>query len=210
MHRVVVVPCAPALLPRWRGLADPLRDLREASVAAVGWLLADDVEAREPVVVLAPATTLTGSPGRAGTGPVASRAAALAEHLLSAAGHRGCPPQVVSASDPIPADLAGRPVLALADGSARRGEKAPGYLDERALPFDAAVGASLRTGDVATLCGLDLALGAALLAEGAPVLQRLAACLADGASTVESAEVSYDDDPFGVQYWVARWQCRPA
>jgi hypothetical protein len=201
-HRVVVAPCAPALLPAYRGLSDPLADLRAASAAAVAWLLADPSQS---VLVLCPSTALTG------LGPGGPRGVALAEHLLSAAGVRPCSVQVVSASDDaFPEVVAGKAVLALADGSARRGEKAPGYVDERALPYDAAIGAALRTGDLGTLGDLDVDLGAALLAEGAPVLRTLAARLAQEGSSVESAEVTYDDDPYGVQYWVARWQCGPA
>jgi hypothetical protein len=201
--RVAVVPCPPGLLPRHRGLSDPWSDLRAASVAAVAWLVA---ERSDPVLVLCPAT------GPTGRGP------AVADHLLREAGHRGVV-EVVTVPGPPDTrhpdlgphvvdghpDVDGRSVLALADGSARRGEKAPGYLDERAFSFDASVGAALRAGDVAALRDLDLALGAALLAEGVPVLRLLGRCLGD----VETAEVTYDDDPFGVQYWVARWQCSP-
>ena len=40
-------------------------------------------------------------------------------------------------------------VLAMGDGSARRTAKAPGYLDDAAAPFDAAVAAALASGDAA-------------------------------------------------------------
>ena len=46
-------------------------------------------------------------------------------------------------------------MLVVANGSARRGEKAPGYLDERAFGFDAAIGAALRGPDPAALGELD-------------------------------------------------------
>lgn len=236
--RVVVVPCPPGLLPDQGGLSDPWSDLRAASVAAVEWLVADlsdpvlvlcPVTAKAPAPASAPAPAPAPGPGAApAPGPggrgveprVGSRAARVAEHLLAAAGHRGGA-EVVT----VPADLVtdhagqaghaghvdhvglrGRAVLALADGSARRGELAPGYIDERAFAFDAAIGSALRAGDLAALQDLDVGLGAALLAEGVPVLRRLGCCL----GSVETAEVTYDDDPFGVQYWVTRWQCHPA
>jgi hypothetical protein len=204
--RVAVVACAPALLPRHGGLSDPLADLRAACLDAVSWLLAD-----RPGEVLVLCPDPTGGHEPAGT----SRAQAVAEHLLASCGHRGGTQLVaLSEADPLP-DLDGRAVLALADGSARRGARAPGYLDERAFAFDAAVGSALRGGDLAALSDLDPRLGEELLAEGVPVLRRLAAwvrsaepCWA-GPTAVRSAELTYDGDPYGVQYWVARWRCGP-
>jgi hypothetical protein len=194
-------------------VADPFHDVRAACLAATAWLVRGR---RDRVLVLSAATPVhglplsPGAPGDPSTPPPtsdaarASRAAMLAEHLLGACGHLGGLDRLVlPGGGPVP-DLSGRAVLVLADGSARRSETAPGYLDTRALPFDADVGAALRTGDLARLRDLDLGLGADLLAEGAPVQQALAGSL----DRVESAEVAYDDDPFGVQYWVVRWVCR--
>ena len=89
-------------------------------------------------------------------------------------------------------------MLVVGNGSARRTEKAPGHLDDRAVGFDAALGAALRAGD---LSGVDLSLGEALWAavEGFGEL----GSLLGGAPAV----VDYDDDPYGVQYWVMRWEC---
>lgn len=214
--RVVVVPCPPGLLPEYRGLSDPWSDLRAASVAAVEWLVADLsdpvlVLCPAPVPVTAPVNAPVTAPGGRRAGSRAARAPAVAEHLLASAGHRGGTEVVTVPGDHVTdhiehVDLRGRAVLALADGSARRGDLAPGYIDERAFEFDVAVGSALRAGDLAALHDLDAGLGAALLAEGVPVLRRLGCCL----GSVETAEVTYDDDPFGVQYWVARWQCPPA
>lgn len=93
----------------------------------------------------------------------------------------------------------GGSVLVVGNGSARRSEKAPGHLDERAHAFDAALGAGLRAGD---LSGVDLSLADELLAavEG---IRQLPGLLGPGAEVV----VDYDDDPFGVQYWVMRFSC---
>ncbi len=92
-------------------------------------------------------------------------------------------------------------LLVMGDGTARRTEKAPGWLDERAAGYDREVSAALRSGDAAKLT-VDLSLGAELLAAGAPVWTAAARLLA---GTRWNAEVSYDDAPYGVGYLVARW-----
>jgi hypothetical protein len=94
-------------------------------------------------------------------------------------------------------------LIVLGDGSARRSRTAPGYLDERAAPFDAAVAAALAAGDPATLAGLDAVLGADLLAAGVPAW-RAAGRLLAGARW--RARLRYDDAPYGVGYLVADWQ----
>jgi hypothetical protein len=92
-------------------------------------------------------------------------------------------------------------VLVVANGSARRGEKAPGHLDERAFAFDEALGAALTDGTPAALEAIDESLADELLAAGIPALKSLA-----NLGTVE-AKTWYDADPFGVQYWVVTWSC---
>jgi hypothetical protein len=98
-------------------------------------------------------------------------------------------------------------LLAVGDGTARRSESAPGYLDERAAPFDAAVERAVRDGDLPALAALDPALAADLLAAGRPAWQALAGALpanGDSAATGRPrAEVLYSDAPFGVAYLVA-------
>ena len=98
-----------------------------------------------------------------------------------------------------------RTLLVAGDGSARRGEKAPGHLDERAAPYDAVVEEALRDGDAVTLASLDLGLGTELLAAGAPVLRALGDAVLASGRAVQTADLAYADDPFGVRYWVARW-----
>jgi hypothetical protein len=99
-------------------------------------------------------------------------------------------------------DGADTALLVLGDGSARRTEKAPGYLDERAEPFDRGVADALRSGDPARLAALDADLGTQLLAAGVPAWHEAAARLAGERFT---AELHYDDVPFGVGYFVAVW-----
>jgi hypothetical protein len=116
-------------------------------------------------------------------------------------------------------------LLAMGDGSARRSVSAPGYLDERAAPFDAAVERAVRDADLAALAALDPALAADLMASGRPAWQLLAGALraaaADGAPDVDGsadadglprgpiqAGVLYSDAPFGVGYLVATFAPR--
>jgi hypothetical protein len=88
--------------------------------------------------------------------------------------------------------------LVVGNGSACRSEKAPGHLDERAAAYDDALRAGLASSDVN---GLDLDLGRSLLAS-LDAITRLREILPEGTR----AQIDYDDDPFGVQYWVMRWQ----
>ena len=94
-------------------------------------------------------------------------------------------------------------VLVLANGSARRTEKAPGHLDDRAAGFDSHLGDLLARGDVAGLADVDRGLAAELLACGLEGFARLA----DAGVRVQEVWTDHADDPFGVQYWVVRWQC---
>lgn len=195
--RIAIVPTAPALLPRYAGLRDPLPELRTACLDAVSWLVTGDRD--EEVVVLCPMTAAGNAEGTVG----ASRGPAVAEYLLAAAGHRGGYELVVLGRRSALPDLAGRAVLTLAHGTARRSEGSSGHVDGQVRVFDEAIDTALRAGDLAALGNLDPDLGADLLAEGTPVLRALGAWVA----RVDSAEVTFDGDPFGVQYWVARLLC---
>ncbi|CAI9403472.1 hypothetical protein [Nocardioides sp. T2.26MG-1] len=113
----------------------------------------------------------------------------VARALLDAAGGF----ETVAAQPPQP------PVLVVGNGSAKRSERAPGHLDERSHPFDDALGAALRAGRPE----VDAALAAELWASVAGIVR-----MADlgGPAGLGEATVDYDDDPFGVQYWVMRWE----
>jgi hypothetical protein len=98
----------------------------------------------------------------------------------------------------------GRGLLVVANGSATRTEKAPGHFDERAAAFDTEIAEALSAGEPGALAAIDLDLADELWAlPDADVLRTLA----DRIPSVDDAQVDYDDDPFGVQYWVVRWQC---
>jgi hypothetical protein len=139
---------------------------------------------------------------------------ALGAQLLDAAGYDG--PRVLqsiaeSASPGVCADLgrdlaADAPLSALlvmGDGSARRSAAAPGYLDERAEPFDTVVEQAIRDGDVAALAALDPDLARDLLAAGRPAWQMLAGALAATTPVRPRTRILYSDAPLGVSYLVA-------
>lgn len=97
-------------------------------------------------------------------------------------------------------------LLVVAGGSATRSVKAPGSFDERAEAFDAQLGKALADGDLAALGSVDLDLAAELWAgDDAMVLAALGRRLGR-TSRVESVQVDYDAAPYGVQYWVVRWE----
>ena len=97
-------------------------------------------------------------------------------------------------------------LLLAANGSARRTEKAPGHFDARAEAFDAAIGTALASGDVAGLAAIDLDLAAELwTGDDAAAFVALGRRLAG--REVTDVFLDYDDAPYGVQYWVVRWQC---
>jgi len=184
--RVAVVPGLPALLPSYASLVDPIPDLRAACRAAVSWL----VEGASSVAVLGDALT-PDDVARGVSVPLAER---IAEALL------GPFDVVVSTSSTSGGSTGeGGRLLVIANGSACRGEKAPGHLDERSFGFDEALGAALGAGDVTAMRSLDADLGSELLAAGIPALQGLPE------QSWEST-IDWSGDPFGVQYWVVRWQ----
>lgn len=92
-------------------------------------------------------------------------------------------------------------LLVMGDGSARRSTTAPGYFDQRAAGFDAAIADALRAGDPEGL-RLDAELGAELLVAGVPAWRAAAELLAP---LRWSGELRYDDAPYGVGYFVAAW-----
>jgi hypothetical protein len=90
-------------------------------------------------------------------------------------------------------------LLIMADGSARRGPRAPGYLDERAAAFDAAVEDAVRDGDLGALLDIDPALARELLAAGRPAWQVLAGAVpgqpSAGAAHGQPASGAEHDQP---------------
>jgi hypothetical protein len=169
--RVVLVPGAPALLPAYASLEDPVAELRAAALAALAWL----VEAGAPVAIH--------------TEDVLGLR--VAQHLLAEVGASTTPGEGLES------------VLVVANGSAARTEKAPGFLDPRAEAFDAGVERALRASDVDALRAIDQKLAGELLAEVSSLTWLGEEVLSPG----YVCTVDYADDPFGVQYWVMRWTC---
>ena len=106
--------------------------------------------------------------------------------------------------------LAGRAdrvtMLVMGDASARRSLKGPGYLDERAPPYDASVARALAEADTDALLSLDPSLSSELLVAGRAAWQVLAGAAETGRW---SAKVTFDEAPYGVAYLVATWTAAP-
>ena len=107
-------------------------------------------------------------------------------------------------------------LLVMGDGSACRGEKAPGYHDPRAEAFDAAAADALAAGDPGRLAALDAGLAGELLAAGRAPWQVLAAAAqasppgagrpgAGPPGAGWEAVLHYAEAPYGVGYLVASW-----
>ena len=109
-----------------------------------------------------------------------SRAATAAVGALRRAG-RGLP-----AAGRGPAHARDRVgLLVMADGSACRSLRAPGYLDPRAAAFDAVIADAVRSGDLAPLRAMDSDLARELLATGRPGWQVLAGAMPGRAPSAE-------------------------
>lgn len=222
--RVALCPHPPLLLRELSGAVDAVPALRDACRAAVTELT--DPRPDELVVVGAADRPGPVDAGRAldvrrfgATGPRTAPGAALPQslgvgrRLLDEAGWDG-PTTFHALSwdagageiEPLADDLLGRPgaaLLLLGDGSARRGEKAPGFLDERAFGFDDAVADALAAGEPGPLSHLDTALAAELMVGGRSVLRLLG--LLGERLRPSRAGLTHRDDPYGVSYLVARW-----
>lgn len=188
---IAFVPSAPFLLPGFRAPDDLLAACRTA-VAHLGpdVTVVGAAEADGPVTGTVDPTPW-GAPGAPADDPLPLSLAVGATLL-------GRPAPLVGVASRL--DVTGD-LLVVADGTARRTEKAPGHLDPRAEGYDAQVVEALASGDPAALAALDPALGAELLAAGVPVWRALAASL----SGTFEAQIAYAAAPFGVGYVVATW-----
>ncbi len=102
-------------------------------------------------------------------------------------------------------------VLAMGDGSAKRSTAAPGYLDERAGPFDSEVARALSAPDLTWLTqGLPPLACAELWVAGRPAWQFLAGAATQPPHDAHlEARMHYDAAPYGVGYFVADWTTMP-
>jgi hypothetical protein len=139
---------------------------------------------------------------------------AVAAWLLERTGWSDAPIEGLGVAEPIDAERcievgreiaarAGRvALLVMGDASACRTVKAPGYLDERAEPFDAEVARALGAADVAALNALDAGLARELKVSGRAPWQVLAGAAEDAGL---DGALLYEDAPYGVGYVVAAW-----
>lgn len=139
---------------------------------------------------------------------------AVAAWLLERTGWSDAPIEGLGVGEPLEPErciqtgrgIAGRAervaLLVMGDASACRTLKAPGYLDERAAPFDAEVARALGAADVAALRALDAELAYELKASGRAPWQILTGA-AEGAGL--GGSLLYEDAPYGVGYVVAAW-----
>ncbi|MFF8594944.1 class III extradiol dioxygenase subunit B-like domain-containing protein [Streptomyces sp. NPDC015220] len=139
---------------------------------------------------------------------------AVAAHLLERTGWSDAPVEGLGVGEALAPerclaagrDIAGRPgrvtLLVMGDASACRSLKAPGYLDERAEPFDAEVARALGAADPAALAALDAGLADELKVSGRAPWQVLAGAAEEAGL---SGALLYDEAPYGVGYLVATW-----
>ncbi|MEV5742393.1 class III extradiol dioxygenase subunit B-like domain-containing protein [Microbispora rosea] len=226
-----VCPHPPLLVPQVAGAAAPeLDDLRAACAAAVGSLL----DARADVLaVVGGADAAASFPGnaagtlrpwgpdvRVGPGdPVLPLSLTIGRWLLErahasagdlpalrfeAVGFDASPAECAALGRRL-ADSAGRvALLVMGDGSARRTEKAPGYIHPGAVPYDEMLAGALASGDAGRLLGLDPDEARELWAAGRAALQVLGGAARE-APPPAASELLYDDAPYGVGYFAARW-----
>ena len=223
MPSVVFCPCSPLLAAgALVGDVAEMEAVRVEALAAVRGLV-DDAPAR--VVVVGSDAPPAPADERAGGslaphgidvtagGPDAGLGLAhtVGAWLLDQAGWTGSRAYVheVHASD-----LDAAAVLVMADGSARRSERAPGHLDDRAEPFDATIAAALADGDADALGGIDLELADSLLCAGARAWRTVGDAVSARLHAAEGAPVDgsgvearlhLDDAPLGVGWFVAEW-----
>ncbi|MFE0730067.1 class III extradiol dioxygenase subunit B-like domain-containing protein [Streptomyces antibioticus] len=147
-------------------------------------------------------------------GPALPPSLAVAAWLLERTGWADAPIEALGVPESLAAEAcaeAGREIgaraervalLVMGDASACRTLKAPGYLDERAAPFDAEAARALGTADLAALRDLDTGLARELQVSGRAPWQVLAGAAEPAGLT---GTLLHEDAPYGVGYVVAAW-----
>lgn len=217
-----VCPHPPLLFRELTGLEDVAADLRDGCLEAIGALRDVDV-----VVVVGGAgrarewgsderfdvPQFGGAQARPSRPSDLPLSLGVGARLLDEAGWTG-PRELVAVAWDAPtvelaevaSGIAARPervgLLVMGEGSARRGQAAPGYVDDRAPAFDEQIGGALRRGDAAALRDIDVSLADQLMVLGRSALQLLGHAAPEGGA----ATMLFEKDPFGVMYFVAVWQ----
>jgi hypothetical protein len=222
-----ICPPAPLLAVELTGRDPVLPELRHAAATAVRRLTAygpdvivvvgpADRTAAWPILgrldltAYAPLLALRDQDRVSVSGPSLPSALGLGVRLLDEAGYGGqrLLQSVSSGEQPtvcqqLGAALADRKertgLLVMADGSACRSPRAPGYLDTRAAGFDAAIEDAVRSGDLTALNALDQHLARELLATAHTAWQVLAAAMPSSGP----GHILYADAPLGVYYLIA-------
>jgi hypothetical protein len=224
ISRAVLCPHPPLLLRELGGATDPVGTLRAAAVDAVRSATSG---AAGVVVVgghddgrrwedgLAVDVRRFGTTEPPPPRPALPLSLGVATRLLDEAGWTG-PVELLTVPwhaeagnvDVLAGDLAERPagtvLLVLGDGSTRRGDKAPGYLDERSFGFDDTVAKALADGDANALRDLDAGLAEELMVLGSAAFRLLGSVAVRQGGPV-LAGLDHREDPFGVSYFVATW-----
>lgn len=205
MVRVLVfVPSPPLLLDALGGAITALRSVCQQAISALdgGDVLVVGASPTQGRVTGTVDATPYGAPGRPADRPL-PLALAVGRTLLPAASLYG-----VTATSQLP-EVEG--LLVVGDGTARRTEKAPGHLDERAAGFDAVVENALAAGDPEALLALEPTLAETLLVGGLDAWRAAArAALAEvrpggAAPRGWTGAVHLAEAPYGVGYFVATW-----
>ncbi len=228
-------PSPPLLARELTGQALVLPELHDACAGAVTQLIASgpdlvivigpadvtatwDAASRLDLSAYAPALGVTGDPGGGMPLPLAVGIGAMlldnarypGPLLLQGVAWSDSPDACLTLGRDLAAAAPRVALLVMGEGTARRSLSAPGYLDERAEPFDTAVERAVRDGDLAALAKIDPVLADDLMATGRPAWQVLAGALSDGRAPVSSpahprpkTEIRYRAAPLGVAYLVA-------
>lgn len=180
IDRLVFLPQAPILDPEVaQGAANELADLREVIDEA----LTAAVEATDEVEIFG------SDPGiRIGNLLLARTSQVIATRVLAL----GDEPETATT------------LIIMGDGSAKRSETAPGYVDSRSPYFDGEVSDIFERAELERLAGLDSSLGEELWASGTEPWRALGEWVAASKSEWSLLEFQFSD-PYGVGYFVASY-----
>ena len=208
---IAFAPSPPLLLSEYTGIDDSGAELRERCVAALRAAL--DAGVDEVCVVDAVDLRAVPERGSLGWRVARERRAAAGGAPDVAWAHVAADARVAGEVAALGQDLATRDgrvlLLVVGDGSPKRGEKAPGHLDERSFAVDGAWVGALRDGDTDALLALDPDLCAELLVTGRAAWQVAATAVRAAGIRIEP-RLLWSGDPWGVMYAVARWSARPS
>lgn len=181
IERVVFLPMPPLIDPAIaNGAATELDELR----TVIDDALSEAVAATNTVAVLGTDETVE-----------------VANYLLS---------RVAPRTTALPMDLSAEPndatvLLVMGDGTAKRTEKAPGYIDDRAEAFDRRVSEIFKSAQLAELAMLDQELAEELWVAGVIPWKSVGGWVEEFGSSWKLRQLHFED-PYGVAYFVADFE----